>query len=75
VDAARTLSTGSAATNFAAVVKAADAVRDTARTRFDDIWQTVYFTSTLDQGLALAFPAAGLLAAWGLWRRRTELFV
>ncbi len=75
VDAARTLSTGSAATNFAAVVKAADAVRDTARTRFDDIWRTVYFTSTLDQGLALAFPLAGLLGAWGLWRRRTELFI
>ena len=64
-DAASALSTGSAETNFAAVVKAADAVRATARSRFDDIWQNVYFTSTLDQGLALALPRGGSAGGLG----------
>jgi hypothetical protein len=73
--AASALSTGESAAAFAGVRSAADAVRDTGRRAFDAIWQRVYFTSQLDQALALLFPLAGLLAAWGLWRRRSELFV
>ena len=75
VGAASALSTGASDQAFAKVVADADAVRSTTRTQYDSIWQRVYTTSSLAQVLALAFPGAGLLAAWGIWRRRSELFV
>ncbi|HMA36010.1 MAG TPA: hypothetical protein VKY74_16220, partial [Chloroflexia bacterium] len=75
VPAAAALSTGPLDTSFAQVVQDADTIRQITRDQYDAIWKRVYTISLLGEVLALAFPAAGLLAAWGLWRRRSELFV
>src|SRR5207253_892335 len=53
IQQARDISTGSAATAFADVVKSADAASRVARAEYDKIWQGVYFTSSLNQVLAL----------------------
>jgi hypothetical protein len=74
IQQAADISTGSAASTFAEVVKSADAANQVARAEYDKIWQGVYNTSTINQVLALVFPACGLLAAMGLWRRRSELY-
>jgi hypothetical protein len=60
---------------FLQLTQEADAVRAIARTQFDQIWQRVYAISLANQALALLFPLAGIVAAWGIWQRRRELFV
>ncbi len=73
--AARDLSTGALDQAFTQVVADADALRQIARTPFDQIASNVATNSTLAQNAAALFPLAGLLGAWGVWRRRSELFV
>ncbi|MGI8587734.1 MAG: hypothetical protein ACR2M0_08625 [Chloroflexia bacterium] len=81
-DAAAATSTGPAAAAYATVIQDAANVGGTARTEFDRIarrWTSVQGGSGLpisliNEALALLFPFAGLLAALGLWRRRSELF-
>lgn len=75
VNAARQLSSTTSAQKFEAVLNAAGNFNVDTRDEFTVIWQRVYTESTLGQGLALVFPLAGLLAAWGLARRRSELFI
>jgi hypothetical protein len=75
VNAARQLSSTTSAQKFEAVLNAAGNFNVDTRDEFTTIWKRVYTESTLGQGLALAFPLAGLLAAWGLARRRSELFI
>lgn len=74
LEAAAQTSTGESATAFARVVGSVDSAGQVARTEYDKIWQGVYRTTTINQGLALAFPILGLLAAWGIWQKRSELF-
>jgi len=74
LQAASTTSTGESAPAFAKAVQSANAAGQVARNKYDNIWQGVYFTTGLNQALALLFPLLGLLAAWGIWQRRTELF-
>jgi hypothetical protein len=74
LEAAAATSTGASAASFSQLeASAADAVQ-VARSQFDRIWQSVYFNTGLGQILAVLFPLSGLLAAWGLLRRRGELF-
>lgn len=72
--AAASRNTGVSADTFANVVARIGSLTDLARTEFNNIWQRVYALSTLAQILAVAFPLSGLLAAYGIWRRRSELF-
>jgi hypothetical protein len=67
-------STGQSAASFAQVVQKVEVANQVARSEFERIWQRVYTVTGLNQGLALLFPLGGLLAAWGLWQRRNELF-
>ena len=73
-DAVQT-STGQSDPAFRQLTQEADAVRAIARAKFDEIWQRVYAISLANQALALLFPLAGIVAAWGIWQRRRELFV
>lgn len=68
-------STGQSADAFAKVVSSANAAGQVARNEYEKIWQGVYRTTGVNQALALAFPLMGLLAAFGVWQRRNELFV
>lgn len=72
--AARDLNTGALAQRFSEVVKNINALTGIARAEFNNIWQRVYSLSILFQLLALTFPFAGIVAALGIWRRRSELF-
>ncbi len=72
--AASQTSTGDSASAFADVVASVDAAGQVARAEYDKIWQGVYRTTTINQALALAFPLMGLIGAWGVWVRRSELF-
>ncbi|MGA7731489.1 MAG: hypothetical protein WCD37_09480 [Chloroflexia bacterium] len=74
LDAASQTSTGESAEAFARVVASVDAAGQVARREYDRIWQGVYRTTTINQALAIAFPLMGLMGAWGVWRRRSELF-
>jgi hypothetical protein len=74
LQAASATSTGESAPFFANVVQTATAAGQVARNEYDKIWQGVYFTTGLNQALALVFPVLGLLAAWGVWQRRSQLF-
>lgn len=67
-------SAGASATAFAKVAESATAAGNLARSEYDKIWQGVYLTTGVNQGLALVFPVLGLLAAWGVWQRRSQLF-
>jgi hypothetical protein len=71
---ASSTSTGESDPAFAKAVQSANAAGQVARDQYDNIWKGVYFTSGLNQVLALVFPLLGLLAAWGIWQRRNELF-
>ncbi len=68
-------STGQSDPAFLQLIQSTDAVRGIARAQFDQIWQRVYAISLANQALALLFPLAGIVAAWGIWQRRRELFV
>ncbi len=74
LQAASATSTGESAPAFTKAVQSANSAGQVARNKYDNIWQGVYFTTGLNQALALAFPILGLLAAWGVWQRRNELF-
>ncbi|MEO8285914.1 MAG: hypothetical protein ABI670_05725 [Chloroflexota bacterium] len=74
LQAASATSTGDSATTFARVTESANAAAQVARSEYDKIWQGVYWTTGVNQALALIFPIAGLLAAWGVWQRRSQLF-
>jgi hypothetical protein len=74
LDAASTTSTGDSATGFSKLVQSANAAGQLARNEYDNIWKGVYFTTGLNQALALVFPILGFLAAWGIWQRRSQLF-
>ncbi len=75
VDAARQLSNTTDLARFNSILDQTTAFNTATRSEFDRIWQRVYNESTLGQWLAPLFPFAGLLAAYGLARRRSELFV
>lgn len=68
-------STGDSAAAFSKAVESANAAAGIARAEFDNIWRGVYLTTGVNRALAFAFLAAGLIAAWGLWARRSELFL
>jgi hypothetical protein len=74
LDAASQTSTGESAQRFAQVVASVEAAGQVARSEYDKIWQGVYRTTTINQALAIAFPLMGLIGAWGVWVRRSELF-
>ncbi|HYO50536.1 MAG TPA: hypothetical protein VEW94_11860 [Chloroflexia bacterium] len=74
IAAASATSAGESAATFAKVVESINSANRVARAEYDKIWQRVYTVSTLNQGLAILFPLSGLFAAWGLWRRRSELY-
>jgi hypothetical protein len=74
LEAASQTSTGESANAFAQVVSSVDAAGQVARGEYDKIWQGVYRTTTINQGLAVAFLLMGLAGAWGVWQRRSELF-
>ncbi len=75
IDQAAATSTGQSDPAFLQLIQSTDAVRAIARAQFDQIWQRVYAISLANQALALLFPLAGIVAAWGVWQRRRELFV
>ena len=75
LDGASATSTGDSATAFDKAVQSAGAAGSVARAEFDKIWQGVYLTTGVNRALAFAFLLAGLVAAWGLWVRRSELFL
>ena len=75
VDAARQLSNTTNSARYNTILDQATRFNSETRSQFDRIWQRVYNESTLGEFLALIFPAAGLLAAYGLARRRSELFI
>jgi len=68
-------STGEAAQTFAELKQRTDTATGIASAQFEDIWKRNYTFSTLGQALAIVFPVAGALAAWGLWQRRREIMV
>ena len=68
-------STGESATAYAQLQQRAAEATQIARNEFNGIWQRVYTLTGLGQVLALTFPLAGALAAWGLSRRRGELML
>jgi hypothetical protein len=74
LDAASTTSTGDSSAAFSKLVQSASAAAQLARNEYDNIWKGVYFTTGLNQALALVFPILGFLAAWGIWQRRSQLF-
>lgn len=74
LDLASQTSTGESAQAFSTAVASADAVGAIARAEYDKIWQGVYRTTGINQVLWLAFPLMGLVAAFGVWQRRSELF-
>jgi hypothetical protein len=74
LQAASATSTGESAPAFAKAVQSANAAGQVARDQYDKIWKGVYFATGLNQALAIVFPLLGLLAAWGIWQRRSELF-
>jgi hypothetical protein len=74
LDAASQTSTGESAQAFGTAVASADAAGAIARSEYDKIWQGVYATTGINQVLWLAFPLMGLVAAFGVWQRRSELF-
>lgn len=71
--AAAATSTGESAQAFTDLKANTDTATGIARNQFDDIWRRNYTLSKLFQGLAILFPIGAILAAWGLWQRRTEL--
>ena len=68
-------SSGESATAYAQLQQRAAEATQIARNEFNGIWQRVYTLTGLGQVLALTFPLAGALAAWGLSRRRGELML
>lgn len=74
LEAASQTSAGESAQQFGLVVASVDAAGQVARAEYDKIWQGVYRTTGINQFLALVFPVMGLVAAWGVWQRRSELF-
>ncbi|HET6312388.1 MAG TPA: hypothetical protein VFH60_01015 [Chloroflexia bacterium] len=68
-------SSGESATTYAQLQQRAAEATQIARNEFNNIWQRVYTLTGLGQVLALTFPLAGALAAWGLSRRRGELML
>jgi hypothetical protein len=72
---ASSTSTGASVPAFDKAVQSASAAGSVARAEFDKIWQGVYLTTGVNRALAFAFLLAGLVAAWGLWARRSELFL
>jgi hypothetical protein len=73
-DQASQTSTGESAQAFSRAVASADAAGTIARTEYDKIWKGVYTTTGINQILWLAFPLMGLVAAIGVWQRRSQLF-
>ena len=67
-------STGESAQAFSRAVASADAAGAIARSEYDKIWKGVYTTTGINQLLWLAFPLMGLVAAIGVWQRRSQLF-
>jgi hypothetical protein len=67
-------SSGASVAAFDKAVESANAAATIARTEFNKIWQGVYLTTGINRALAFAFLLAGLVAAWGIWARRSELF-
>lgn len=68
-------SSGESATAYAQLQQRAAEATQIARNEFNSIWQRVYTLTWVGQALSLTFPLAGALAAWGLWRRRSELML
>ena len=68
-------SSAESATAYEQLQQRADQATQVARNEFNSIWQQVYLLTGIGQALAITFPLAGGLAAWGLWRRRSELAV
>ncbi|HET9495255.1 MAG TPA: hypothetical protein VFR15_13585, partial [Chloroflexia bacterium] len=68
-------SSGQSVTAFDKAVQSANSAAQVARAEFDKIWQGVYLTTGINRALAFAFLLAGLAAAWGIWARRSELFL
>ena len=68
-------SSGESAAAYAQLQQRAAEATQIARNEFNGIWQRVYTLTGLGQALAITFPLAGALAAWGLWRRRSELAI
>lgn len=68
-------SSGESATAYELLRQRAANATQIARNEFNAIWQRVYTLTGLGQALSLTFPLAGALAAWGLWRRRSELML
>jgi hypothetical protein len=68
-------SSGSSVNAFDKAVQSANSSAVVARTEFNKIWQGVYLTTGINRALAFAFLLAGLAAAWGIWARRSELFL
>ena len=50
---------------FLQLTQDTNTMRAIARAKFDEIWQRVYTISLANQALALLFPLAGIVAAWG----------
>jgi hypothetical protein len=73
-DQASQTSTGESAQAFSRAVASADAAGTIARSEYDKIWKGVYTTTGINQLLWLAFPLMGLVAAIGVWQRRSQLF-
>jgi hypothetical protein len=74
LDGASATSSGASVSAFDKAVQSAVAAGVIARTEFDKIWQGVYLTTGVNRALAFVFLLAGLVAAWGIWVRRSELF-
>jgi hypothetical protein len=74
LDAASATSAAKGAETFAELASSVDASVQVARDKFNNIWEGVYRTSTINQGLALVFVLCGGLCAYGVWSRRAELF-
>jgi hypothetical protein len=74
LEAASETSAGESTQKFAQVVSSANAAGQVARDEYNKIWQGVYRTTGINQALAIAFLIMGLVAAWGVWQRRSQLF-
>ncbi|MEO5953917.1 MAG: hypothetical protein ABIQ44_15750, partial [Chloroflexia bacterium] len=68
------ISAGESSQRFAQVVASVASAGQVARGEYDKIWQGVYQTTGINQVLALLFPIMGLVGAWGVWQRRSQLF-
>jgi hypothetical protein len=73
--AAAATNAGPSQASFNATVQALDASRRSARVVYDSIWRSVTSAAAIGELLAIVEVAVALLLAFGLWRRRQELFV